>query len=209
MFYLPNSSVGVQSPKMVFFTCSGAVALNVQCSLLHLYNFQCLPMRSDIITHSDCCPPGSLVVLAEKKQLCQKPQVPSWLPILLQLWSLEVWSWEGWPATSAAGEPFWTLKLPGWRKLSLWRSPAHFERVAASAHHELYCTSCPGVFYSLDRQKKERKLVSLFLTGLTKKSVSILHSVQHSLWHCHQFVFQQWGGSFICEETKFHCSRIL
>lgn len=93
-------------------------------------------------------------------------------------------------------------------KMSLWRSPAHFERVAASAHHELYCTSCPGIFYSLERQRKERRLVSLFLTGLTKKSVSILHWEQHGLWHCHQFVFQQWGGSLVCEETKFHSSLL-
>lgn len=92
---------------MVFFTCSGAVTLNVQCSLLHLYNSQCLPIRSDIITHSYCCSTDSLVVLAEKRRFYQKPQVPSWLPISLQLWSLEVWSWEAWPViTSPAGEPF-------------------------------------------------------------------------------------------------------
>lgn len=93
-------------------------------------------------------------------------------------------------------------------KVSLRRNLVHFERVAASARHELYCTSCQGIFYSLETQRKERRFVSLFLTGLTKKSVSILLLEQHGLWRCHQFVsvFQQWGGSFIYEETKSHCS---
>lgn len=66
-------------------------------------------------------------------------------------------------------------------KMSLWKSPVHFERVAASAHHQLYCTSCPGIFHSLEGLEKARRLVSLFWTSLTKKSVSILYLEQHSL----------------------------
>lgn len=88
-------------------------------------------------------------------------------------------------------------------KMSLRRSPVHLERVAASARHELYCTSCPGIFYSLERQRKERRLVSLFLTGLTKKSVSVLHLEQYGLWRCHQFVFQRWGGRLAGVYTVF------
>lgn len=177
---------------MVFFTYSGAVTLNVQWCLLNLCSFQCLPIRSVINTHSYCCSTKSLVVLAEKRQLYQKPQVPSWLPI-----SLHSWFWRCEAARpgqnshlleSPSGILPCVPKLAGWMKMFLQRSPVHFEGVAASAPHELYCTSCPGRFYSLERQRKEKSLVSLFLTGLTKKLVSILHLEQHGLWHCHQFV---------------------
>lgn len=113
------------SLEMVFFTCSGAVTSNVQCFLLNLYNFQCLPIRSDINTRSYCCSTESLVMLAQRRLLYQKPQVPSWLSISLQLWSSEVWSWEAWPVTSSAGEPSGILPcIISFSSLAKWK--CHF-----------------------------------------------------------------------------------
>lgn len=119
---------------MVFFTYSGAVTLNVQWCLLNLCSFQCLPIRSVINTHSYCCSTESLVVLAEKRQLYQKPQVPSWLPISLHLW---FWRCEaarpGQNPHLLEREPFWDPALcpqacwlnenvPSEEPCSFWRS---------------------------------------------------------------------------------------